>query len=247
MGPREIIDEIRSTGTVTNGEVVRSTNPISISAQEGDFLKRVISENRNITSVLEIGFAYGLSTLYIADALSDRDVERYVAVDPHQSTQWHSIGLRNIERAGIDYVDLMEEYSEVALPNLLSQGARFDFVFIDGYHTFDHTLLDLFYANRLTDVGGLIVVDDCSFSSVAMAVSYFANYPCFEIAYEPDVRSVRQQIKAAARAMVPRPLAKHILPHSVYATAYSKRIFPTMIALRKVAEDNRDWRWFQSF
>ena len=35
-----------------------------------------------------------------------------------------------------------------------------DFIFIDGWHTFDYTLVDFFYADLLVREGGMIIVDD---------------------------------------------------------------------------------------
>ena len=36
----------------------------------------------------------------------------------------------------------------------------FDFIFIDGWHTFDYTLVDMFYADRLLRIGGYLLIDD---------------------------------------------------------------------------------------
>jgi hypothetical protein len=41
---------------------------------------------------------------------------------------------------------VLREPSFLAMPRLLARGAKFDLVFVDGWHTFDFTLLDMFYA-----------------------------------------------------------------------------------------------------
>ncbi len=35
-----------------------------------------------------------------------------------------------------------------------------DFIFIDGWHTFDYTLIDFFYADKLLRKDGIILIDD---------------------------------------------------------------------------------------
>lgn len=64
-----------------------------------------------------------------------------------QDTQYHSIARANIERAGLArHFRVLREPSFLAMPRLLARGAKFDLVFVDGWHTFDFTLLDMFYA-----------------------------------------------------------------------------------------------------
>ena len=67
---------------------------------------------------------------------------------------------------------LIEEYDFLALPHLSEQGDTFDFILIDGFHSFDLTLLDLFYADKLLAVGGLLVCHDSSSPPVFKAVRW---------------------------------------------------------------------------
>jgi predicted O-methyltransferase YrrM len=43
---------------------------------------------------------------------------------------------------------------------LLERNEKFDLAFIDGWHTFDHTLLDAFLSYRMLNIGGLLIIDD---------------------------------------------------------------------------------------
>jgi predicted O-methyltransferase YrrM len=87
-----------------------------------------------------------------------------------------------LEEAGIRFFNLVEIKSEFALPRILEQGeGSFDFIFIDGWHTFDHTLLDCFYATRLLRVGGYLAIDDVIFPAVRRVVDFVLNYPCYEL------------------------------------------------------------------
>ena len=50
--------------------------------------------------------------------------------------------------------------SYIALPKLLEKYKYnyFDFIFIDGFHTFDYTLVDFFFSNLLLKINGIIVI-----------------------------------------------------------------------------------------
>jgi hypothetical protein len=81
--------------------------------------------------------------LYICEALSGQGSGRHTILDPGQYSDFHGVGIANLKRAGFDFFELIEK------PALLAEGRKFQFALIDGWHTFDHTLLDLFYVNRL--------------------------------------------------------------------------------------------------
>ena len=44
---------------------------------------------------------------------------------------------------------------------------------MDGSHIFHNVFVDLFYLRELVHPGGLVILDDCSYLSVATAVRYF--------------------------------------------------------------------------
>jgi predicted O-methyltransferase YrrM len=62
------------------------------------------------------------------------------------------------------------------LPELNKRGVTIDFVFIDGMHTFDYTVLDLFYADKLLRPGGIICLHDMELPSKRKAFSYLMKY-----------------------------------------------------------------------
>ena len=182
MQPQALIDEIRRNRTVTDaGGEERPIEKHGINAAEGRFLTEFIASRPDITRTFEVGCAYGLSSLHITSALAGRKGAHHVIVDPDESTAWGGIGVTNLDRAGVDFYELREEPSELALPQMLKAGEKFDLAFIDGWHTFDQTLLDLYYANRLVRTGGYIIIDDADWISVSKAISYFAKYPCWKV------------------------------------------------------------------
>ncbi len=151
----------------------------SISEPEGEFLWSLIREN-GFRKTIEVGCALGVSSLYICDALSEVGDASHTMVDPNQTEQWQKTGVKNLEEHGFDCHTLIEKPSEIALPELLEAGESYDFAFIDGWHTFDHTLLDFFYMNRMVRVGGMIVFDDATWPAIAKLIRYIERYPCYE-------------------------------------------------------------------
>ena len=137
----EVIDQIVKTGRVTDaeGEVYEPVSAVSL--ESGgllyDFVRRV-----KPTSTLETGMAYGMSTLFICKALQDNGQGCHAAIDPFQACEFKSVGVLNVERAGLSHrFRLHQAASDVVLPQLCAEGRTLDFAFVDGWHLFDFTLV----------------------------------------------------------------------------------------------------------
>lgn len=217
-----------------------------IDEQEGEFLSKLIHEDSSVQKTLEIGCAYGLSSLFICTALQGRDQASHLIIDPYQTTQWDGAGIKNLTDAGIGFFAHIEEKSEIALPRLLAENeGGFDLIFIDGWHTFDHTLVDCFYATRLLRVGGYLVIDDVSFPSIRRVVAYFSNYPCYR-EYDAIVENYaldwKRILARTITSLISRKTWAKFLAPGLYRKLFDDRK-TKMIALKKTQEDNRDWNW----
>ena len=218
----------------------------SVDRNEGELIAQIIRDDSNVVRTLEIGCAYGISSLFICSALQGRSGASHTIIDPFQSTQWDGTGIRNLKEAGFDFFNLIEIKSEFALPQLVETGeGQYDFVFIDGWHTFDHTLVDCFYATRLLRVGGYLAIDDVSFPSVRRVVNWLSNYPCYKL-----YRSVSSKKKKKLRPFLLRSLMYPIhretwakaLSAKYYQWIFEDQVFD-MVALKKVDNDSRNWDW----
>lgn len=132
-----------------------------------------MAENARI--VVEIGLAYGSSALAIAEALVSPGTEgaAHVIIDVFQD-QFHDTGWNTIVAAGLtDVCSLRRERSQFALACLVAEGFVADAAFVDGSHIFHNVFVDLFFLRELVRPGGLIVLDDCRWPSVATAVKYY--------------------------------------------------------------------------
>ena len=229
----EVLKEIIDTKTVRDGDE-RLRLHSEMTPEEGEIISSAFATIKPQRS-LEVGLAYGVSTLYVCDALSKIGTKwHHFVIDPYQNTQWRGIGMKNISRAGYsDNVTLIEERSEIALPALLSKGVRIKAAIIDGFHTFDHALIDFFYINKMLDVGGGIIFDDADWPSISRLVRHIDTYPCYERFFEADAASVRTRVRRAMAQVIP---------------AFNRDWdTPSCVAYRKVTQDDRNWDWHEDF
>ncbi len=178
---QDFIQNIYKTRKVSGPSGIETDLHSEIDPQEGQFLYNIINNDPTVLKTLEVGCAYGLASLHICAALKGRQGALHTIVDPNQ-TGWGSVGVNNLKRCGVDYFKLVEEKSEFALPRLLeNHEGTYDFIFVDGWHTFDHTLLDCFYATRMLRVGGYLAVDDVwNFPGIKRVVGFVGSYPCYQ-------------------------------------------------------------------
>jgi predicted O-methyltransferase YrrM len=246
------IENIYATGLVEDENGNKYALHSGVDKFEGELLYRVISSDQAIQKTLEIGCAFGLSSLHICSALSARSSAKHVIIDPYQRQYWHGVGVHNLRRAGFGFFELIEEPSELVLPELAKREAgTYDLVFIDGVHTFDHMLLDFFYANYLIRIGGYVVIDDCNMASISRAVSYIVKYPCYRVLSQfgqhLHKKSLARRVGHAARLLLPQPIACNFLPKNLYDNYYTRIVYPSMVVLKKVEDDTRSWDWFAAF
>lgn len=242
----QFVKKIYEEGSVVgmSGNVHRLHS--GIDKEEGSFLFSTINNDPTIRKTLEVGCAYGLSSLRICSATRHRKGASHTIIDPFQNVHWDGAGIRNLEKMGIDFFNLIEIKSEFALPQLLEQHeAQLDFIFIDGWHTFDHTMLDCFYATRLLRIGGVLAIDDVSFPSVRRVVDYLKNYPCYE-EHGSVGNAIPKTLKRIFARMLLSPVERkrwsRILSLNLYRRIFDDRDI-RMIALKKVREDSRNWNW----
>ena len=143
-----------------------------IARARGDLLYHYCREVKPDLSI-EVGLAYGFSTVFLLSALREQGRGHHIAIDPFQTDSWHGIGAAQARKLGMqDRFTLIEERSEQALVRLALEGREAQLVFIDGDHRFDGALLDFTLADRLVPEGGLVVFDDLWMPSVQRVVAF---------------------------------------------------------------------------
>ncbi len=246
-----LIDEIYRTRTVTAKDGRTFELHSEVDPREGALLHRIVADDSSVVRTLEVGAGFGLSALFICEALKGRPGAQHLMIDPLQQQLWGGAAVANLERAGFNFFRLFEQNSEIVLPKMLQDGEPpFDLIFIDGSHFFDQTMVDCFYATKLLRSGGYLVIDDIQMEPVRVVLDYLLKFPCYEtfgaIEWDKGGRPALRALAKAALAPFPRGTLARYLSSSLLQRTFENRQIG-MMALRKTGEDQRymEWpRWF---
>ncbi len=223
---RALLEEALAGACVESPAGERLPLHSELPAEEGRVLQHWFRES-SASRVLEIGCAYGISSLYLCEVMAERDVGCYHVIDAFQSSEWRNVGLGHLQRARPEGgFEFHEELSELCLPRLLAQGEHYDFAFVDGWHTFDQVMLEFYYINRMLAPGGIVVFDDVHLPALQKVLAYLSAYPCYETLAPPA--AVTNSMKAHVRRLAGVPAIR-------------------LQALQKIASDSRDWDWYVDF
>jgi predicted O-methyltransferase YrrM len=110
---------------------------------------------RGARSVLEVGTAYGLSSIAIATSKQRPSVVTIDFPEPQAS-----IGPENLRSVGATNVECIKQDKVEALPRLAAEGRKFDFVFHDGGHTGDWYVSDFATIAPMLEPESVYVIDD---------------------------------------------------------------------------------------
>lgn len=221
------------------------------SREQCRFLDEMIVAAQPQTSI-EIGLAYGISTLQILKSLSGiRKDFTHIVMDPFQH-EWNSVGLLNIKRSGYqDRVKFFAERSTVVLPRLQSENTRIQFAYIDSTKVFDHLLVDVHYITDMMDKGGILVLDDCDFPGIRLLARFLAHHPSFEVfmGFSPDPITVKSRIADSLVNiwLTLIPFRKRKLSRLDTASDAALGVNYKCVAFKKIMDDTRSWNWHQAF
>jgi predicted O-methyltransferase YrrM len=255
MKAEELLKEIFETKTVLDAEGNKYSLDSNIDEPEGEFLTTIIGKYQP-QKTIEVGCAHGISSLYICSALEKMQDPHHTIVDAFQSSVFNNVGVSNLKKAGIGFFELIEDLSETALPKLLSAGNKYDLCFIDGNHTFDHTLVDFFYMNRMIDIGGIIIIDDTGMPAVNKLMRYILNYPAYKqiggVRYNVSLQRKMFELIAIGpfrlfSKLFPGRLKYAFFAGSVMRSNKKLNLNSSMVALQKIKNDERSWNWFKDF
>jgi predicted O-methyltransferase YrrM len=254
-----VVEEVQRSGKVPtqDGRIVAAHSHIP--RDECELLYRQVAATR-ATEAIEVGMAFGISTVCLCDALSRNALSsmgkrpHLIVMDPGQHDTegwqelagWQGLGLQQVRFAGFgDMVEFHERTSQAALPELVAKGYRVQFAFIDGWHTFDHALIDFFYVDQMMENSGVIVFDDVNYQSINAVVRFvLANrdYELVEVLEHPYLRTPTG-VKNRGKRFVKRALRQLARtdkdPAEKHQRLFRQLEFARAVALRKVAPDTR--------
>lgn len=218
----------------------------NVSLSEASSLHAAVRLIRPMRS-LEIGLAHGVSALSILGAIAANGSGHHYVIDPFQRNYGYC-GEAMIARAGLSALHtFLERYPEEVIPNL----PGLQFAFIDASHLFDLTILEFVLVDKKLDVGSIVALHDLWLPSIQAAVRFILANRAYQICLDvsPDVMKLSSQQKF--KECIGKWLGK-IGPADRVFTANVLRPWSTfraqnLVFLRKVSDDQRDWRFHQRF
>lgn len=262
-----VLEDIYRTGSCfdLSGRERKVTG--AVSREEALILQQMVRFVKAKTT-LETGVAFGLSTLAICEALlegtahdenrgqypgapasnSARDSPRFrpkhYGVDPEQNSVHGGAALASLKRAGLDSVfELLEGPSHLMLPKLIEKGVVLDLGFIDGWHTFDYTLLDFFYIDKMLRPGGVVLLHDRSWPSKQKVMRFIRTHRRYkELPVRPATRSFLKWLRHLVAAQW------HWLrgaSFGIVVSAIANR--PEIAAFLKLESFEPDYHFFRNF
>jgi predicted O-methyltransferase YrrM len=158
----------------TNGEMFEPDRVTIVRPEEGMWIYNLCRQLKP-QKTIEVGLAYGYSTIYILAALHANGFGSHIAIDPYQS-YFHDIGIHQPEKVNMmGAFRWICEKSITAIADLSRGGEIFEFIFIDGSHRFDDALVDFTISADVCAMGGHIILDDMWMPPIQRAVSFIRN------------------------------------------------------------------------
>jgi hypothetical protein len=152
----------------------------------GFYLYSLVKDN-NFHKILQIGVRHAIDSLYLSLGLQQNeiseDLKEFIMV--HSEKKWieKRNTIKNIPECKNVNINVINEESYIAMPEMIESGKMFDMIVIRGIHLFDNILVDFFYADKLLYKNGILVIFDPTFDSAKKLAKYiqtnFANYKIF--------------------------------------------------------------------
>lgn len=140
-------------------------------------------------NAVEVGMAWGFSSVPICAALRDSSKGVSTIFDPFQGPTYEYVGREQLVDFALQgHFWLDERRSDIGLPELFAGGHEIEFAFIDGDHRIDAVVIDFYYVNKMLKVGGMVIFDDLQFPSVQRVVSFALTQFHYERVDQPNAR-----------------------------------------------------------
>jgi O-methyltransferase. len=211
------------------------------------FLQEII-ETHGFTSTIEIGFAFGISTLAITEMVV-KNGGSHVVIDNIQNSYWGGNGISLLNQAGYrGKYEFIEAFSSKILPELAGQGKHFQFAYIDTTKLLDYLMVDFFYLDMMLEVNGIIVFDDVSFPAIRKLLRYLSQLPHYKIYAQIPPNAKQKRLKPRLVRLLKRlKSAGTFLKEEIMNTDTALGINTHCVALQKMSEDERNYDWFVPF
>lgn len=223
------------------------------SKEQGLFIQEMFDSVKP-ANTLEVGFAYGISTMFILEKHRENNaVEKaHIVIEP--DSYWGNAAIYNIEKEGLTkFLDIRKGYSDKVLTQLFHEDHRIQLAYIDTTKQFDVVFQDFYFIDKLLDIGGIIILDDCGggWPGVQRVARFIATLPHYEIAGAHNKVELTLKKKIAVSVtklfMALVPFKKRFYPTLNLKTDQELGLDYDCIAFKKTGPDKRNWDFDKTF
>lgn len=226
---------------------IRDVNDM-ISRDEAFALLKMF-EKANTKISIEVGLAHGVSALVFCQAHqeSNKTKNTHYAVDPNQLSSYNSAALCALEKAGyLDYFKLLNGPSHLEIPELIKQNIKVDCAFIDGWHTFDYTLIDFFLIDKILKPGGYVAFHDTYGRAKQKVINFILSHRKYEIDDALMNFSTEPFLKIL-KFFIWRIYKDPMLLFSWFHWKYQLKSSSGLIILKKIEDFEPNYDFFKNF
>lgn len=248
------LEKIFSSGFIeinSNGETVKLHSNTNF--EQGLFLQKMFKLVKPVNT-LEVGLAYGISALFILEMhkMYNQNNGIHIAIEP--DGYWGSAAIHNIERARLSvYFKVERGFSDQILPVLYHSGYRIQYAYVDTTKRFDIVFQDCYFLDKILDIGGVIILDDCggSWPGIQRVARYMLNLPHYKLLDKTGKNNYRKidRIKNILKNIYFNvlPFKSFFFKEYNFISDQNLGIDYQCLVFQKVSEDNRDWKWDKPF
>lgn len=243
-----VLEKIFETGETVDAEGQKRVINDMISRNEALALLTMIRQ-ANATVTLEVGLAHGASALVFCQALTELNNPDHIhyAVDPNQYTTYKRAACMAVEKAGyIDILNVLAGPSHLEIPKLIEKSVKLDCAFIDGWHTFDYTLIDFFLVDKLLKPGGYLAFHDTYGRAKQKVINFILTHRKYQIradmmnfGKEPFIKTIK--------FFIWRIYKDPMLIFSSYHWRFQIKNSSGLIILQKTEEYEPNYDFFKNF
>jgi len=197
------IDDFYSTAEKLDCDGILQFRGGSPRKRETELLAQLVLTVKPEFSV-DWGLGDGAATMAIVlSRRFDGSPSRHVSLDPFQHSISKDVGLIQMRTRGLmANLEFREDLSEDFLVQSHKANREFDFIFVDGDHSFLGKIADAFLLDRVLKPGGVVVFHDSLFQSTSAAVTSLIrdrNYSVLNICIEPKWKVLARVVRHIRR------------------------------------------------
>lgn len=176
---RQLVERIYTDEVFSHG-IAPDIFSDSISHAQGIFLSRFIDTYRP-RYVIELGFHYGISSLWIQSARHAPD--KHIIVDPYHHMPAPPVSgilddyIKNRKGVALEERLTSQEY----LARACIKGRHVDMIFMDASQWFDSVMTDMHFISRVLKIGGRVIIRNLYYKPVRKALMFYLRNLSFVV------------------------------------------------------------------